>query len=164
MIVAVAKEYRALTVAGQRPFGLTDNGRWPGPGDVDLAAARAGDADWPAIEHLTEAPVVLAVFVELGLLAAMDAELDRHGVVAGASIYPFCRDILLSARVDGLGGVMTTFAVRREPEVRALFGAPDDYAVAAVIALGRPVHQPSRLTRRAVEDFATVDEFGGRPL
>lgn len=164
LIVAVAKEYRALTIAGQRPFGLTDRGRWPGPGDVDLAVALAGSADWPAIEHLTEAPVVLVVFTELGLLAAMDAELDRHGIVAGASIYPFCRDVLLSARVEGLGGVMTTFAVRREPEVRALLGAPDGYAVAAVIALGRPVRQPSRLTRRAVEEFATVDAFDGRAL
>jgi len=36
--------------------------------------------------------------------------------------------------------------------------------VAGVIFLGRPVHQPRRLTRRPVEEFATVDRFDGPRL
>jgi nitroreductase len=164
LTAAAAKEYLALTRAGQRPFGLTDRGRWPGPGDVDLAAARSSGAEWPAIEGLRQAPVLLAVLVELGQLAAMDAELDRHGLVAGASIYPFCRDLLLAARLEGLGGVLTTFAVRHEPQVLQLLAAPEGHALAAVVTLGRPVRQPSRLTRRPVDDFATVDRFDGPPL
>jgi nitroreductase len=164
LTASAAKEYLALMRAGQRPFGLTESGRWPGPGDVDLAAARAGDTDWPAIEGLRRAPVLLAVVVELGLLAALDAELDRHGLVAGASIYPFCRDLLLAARLEGLGGVLTTFAVRHEPQVLDLLGAPDGHALAAVVALGRPVRQRSKLTRRPVEEFATVDRFDGPAL
>jgi nitroreductase len=162
--VSSAKEYLALGRAGQRPFGLTEQGRWPGPGDVDLAAARAGDLDAPAFAALAHAPAVLAVLVELGKLAAMDAELDRHGLVPGASIYPFCWQILLAARLVGLGGVMTTFAVRREPEALALLGAPDGWAVASVIALGEPVRQPVRLRRDRIADFATVDTFTGPPL
>ena len=164
LIVASAKEYVALGRAGQRPFGLTEHGRWPGPGDVDLAAARAGELDVPEFAELAHAPAVLAVLVELRKLAAMDAELDRHGLVAGASIYPFCWQILLAARLVGLGGVMTTFAIRREPEALALLGAPDGWAVAAVIALGEPVHQPARLRRDRIADFATVDTFTGPPL
>lgn len=164
LIVATAKEYRALQRAGQRAFGLFDRGRWPGPGDVDLAYARAEPLDVTAFEQLSSAPALLVVLVELGKLAAMDAELDRHGVVAGASIYPFCRDILLAARLLGLGGVLTTFAVRREPQTLALLGAPDGWAVAAMIALGEPVHQPQRLRRRPVPEFATIDRFDGPPL
>jgi nitroreductase len=164
LVVEVAKEYLALRAAGQRPFGLTAGGRWPGPAGVDLDAARRAPLDWPAAQQLATAPVVLVVLVELGLLAAMDAELDRHGLVPGASIYPFCRDILLAARLEGLGGVLTTFAARREPDVLALLGVPDGYAVAAMLALGRPVHQPARLTRRAVADFTSVDRFDGPPL
>jgi nitroreductase len=164
LIVAVAKEYAALRAAGQRPFGLTDHGRWPGPGEVDLAAARAGPLDWPTAAALATAPVVLVVLVHLGSLAALDAELDRHGIVGGASIYPFCRDVLLAARLEGLGGVLTTFAARREPAVRALLGAPDDYGVAAVLTLGVPRHQPSQLRRRPVDEFASVDRFDGPPL
>jgi nitroreductase len=164
LIVSAAKEYITLREAGQRPFGLSDHGRWPGPGNVDLEAARAAPIDAPAFAALAHAPVVLAVLVELGKLAAMDAELDRHGVCAGASIYPFCRDVLLAARLEGLGGVLTTFAIRSEPEALAALGAPPGWALAAVMALGEPEHQPSRLSRREVDEFATIDAFTGRPL
>jgi len=163
-IVTAAKEYLTLRTAGQRPFGLTVHGRWPGPGPVDLAAARAADLDAPAFTGLAQAPAVLAVLVELGKLAAMDAELDRHGVVAGASIYPFCWQILLAARLEGLGGVLTTFAVRDEPTALAALGAPPGWALAAVIALGEPVHRPTRLRREPVAAFATVDGFAGPAL
>src|SRR4029077_1724058 len=124
LIVDVAKEYLALAQSGQRPFGLFANGRWPGPGGVDLAAARDRPLDAPGFEHLARAPALLAILVELGKLAAMDAELDRHGVVAGASSVPFCRDVLLAARLEGLGGVLTTFAVRQEPAALDVVGAP----------------------------------------
>lgn len=164
LIVASAKEYRALARAGVRPFGLWDHGRWPGPGDVDLDAARAGPLDVPEFARLAAAPALLAVLVELAKLAAMDAELDRHGIVGGASIYPFCHDILLAARLVGLGGVLTTLAVRREPDALAVLGAPEGWALAAVIALGQPVHQPTRLRRRPVEEFATIDRFHGPGL
>jgi len=97
LIVASAKEYLALAQSGARPFGLSEQGRWPGPGDVDLDAARDAPLDAPVFAALANAPALLAVLVHLPRLAAMDAELDRHGVVAGASIYPFCRDLLLSA-------------------------------------------------------------------
>ena len=39
-------------------------------------------------------------------------------VTGGASIYPFCWSILLSARARGLGGVMTTFLSRRRARRR----------------------------------------------
>jgi nitroreductase len=164
LIVASAKEYLALAQAGVRPFGLSDGGRWPGPGDIDLDEARNAPLAAPVFGALADAPALLAVLVHLPRLAAMDAELDRHGVVAGASIYPFCRDLLLAARLHGFGGVITTFAVRREPEALAALGAPDGWALAAVIALGEPVHQPTRLRRNPVEDFATVDSFTGPRL
>jgi hypothetical protein len=33
-----------------------------------------------------------------------------------------------------------------------------------VLALGRPVKQPTRLTREPVESFATVDRVAGAPF
>ena len=164
LLLSGANEYVALARSGQRPFGLTAHGRWPGAGDVDLVAARGGSDGAELFGGLVHAPAVLAVLVELPKLAALDVELDRHGFVAGASIYPFCWQILLAARLVGLGGVLTTFAVRREPEVLARLGAPEGWAVAAVLALGEPVHQPVRLRRERIADFATVDAFTGPPL
>jgi nitroreductase len=163
-IAAGAHEYVALSRAGQRPFGLTAAGRWPGPGDVELATDAVADPGMPAFAALADAPAVLAVLVELAKLAALDVELDRHGLVAGASIYPFCWQILLAARLVGLGGVLTTFAVRREPAVLELLGASTDWALAAVVALGEPVHQPERLRRHRIADFATIDTVAGSPL
>ena len=160
LMEGVAREYVALMRDGQRPFGLTAHGRWPGPGSVDLAAARA-ETGPSIVSPLRDAPVLLVVAVDTGLVAAMDAELDRHGIVAGASIYPFCQNVLLAARLVGLGGVITTFAVREEPAVRTLLALPATHAVAAVIALGRPEKQASRLTRNPVSAFATVDSFDG---
>ena len=51
--------------------------------------------------------------------------------------------------------------VRQEEAVKELLGAPDELALAAVLALGRPVKQPTRLTRAPVETFTTVDTVGG---
>jgi nitroreductase len=94
-------------------------------------------------------------------LAAVDRDADRYTFAGGASIYPFAWSILLAARDEGLGGVITTIAIREEPQVKALLGAPDPLALAAVIALGYPVRQPRRLRRQPVSSFATVDSIGG---
>jgi nitroreductase len=112
-------------------------------------------------ERLDEVPVLLVVLADLRALAAVDRGFDRYTMAGGASIYPFAWNVLLAARAEGLGGVMTTVAIRREPEVKALLGVPDELVVAGVIALGRPVAQPRRLRRRPVEEFATVDRFDG---
>jgi len=72
--------------------------------------------------------------------------------------------LLLAARAEGLGGVMTSVAVRREDDVRALFDIPDTVAVAALVVLGRPVTAPRKLKRAPVESFAWVDRYGGTPL
>ena len=163
LTMEVAKEYIAMNADGQRAFGLTERGRWPGPGTVDLEAAHR-DPIPAAFEGFAQAPALLVVVCETGLIAAMDAELDRHGIVAGASVYPFCWSVLLAARLEGLGGVMTTFAVRKEPQILDLLRVPQGHAIVAAIYLGYPQKQPTKLTRRAVDDFAFVDTFGGEQL
>jgi nitroreductase len=94
-------------------------------------------------------------------LAAVDRDFDRYTMAGGASIYPFAWSILLAARAEGLGGVLTTISIRRESEVKDLLRVPDHFAVAGVLALGHPVNQPHRLTRRPVPEFTTVDGFDG---
>ena len=104
------------------------------------------------------------MLADLTALAAVDRDLPRYTLVGGASIYPFVWSLLLAARTEGLGGVMTTMAVRREDEVRARFGIPDTVAVAALVVLGRPVDAPRRLKREPVESFTWVDRYMGAPL
>lgn len=147
-------EYAAQMAAGRRPFAADDTGRWPGAGDIDLDGAP--HAPNPLIDALATVPVVLVVTVDLGTLAAMDTDLDRVQFCAGASVYPFCWSILLAARAQGLGGVMTTFLVRQETDAKRLLGLGPREAVAAMICLGEPTHQNTKLTRKPVESFFRV--------
>jgi nitroreductase len=110
------------------------------------------------------AAVVLVVCVDLSVVAALDQDLDRIGVVSGASVYPFVWNVLLAARNEGYGGVLTTMAVAEEPRVKELLGIPDSYAVAAVVPLGRPERQATRLKRKPVSDFVTRERFDGESL
>ena len=144
-------EYAAQMAAGRRPFAADDSGRWAGPGDLDFN--ELPHAPNPLIASLATVPVLLIVTADLGALAAMDTDLDRVQFCAGASVYPFCWSVILAARAHGLGGVMTTFVVRREREVKELLGLGSREAVAAMLCLGVPTHQNTKLTRRPVESF-----------
>lgn len=128
----------------------------PGVSDEQIAAV-----DAPRAAQLLDAAVVLVVCVDLGVVAAFDQDLDRIGVVSGASVYPFVWNILLSARNEGYGGVLTTMAIAEEPRVKELLGIPDDYAIAAVVPLGKPVRQFTKLTRKPVSEIATRERFDG---
>ncbi len=156
-------DYLALTMAGLRPWAPTNDRAAEAaalPAATDLAA-QAAQGPGGFAEHLDEVPVLLALFVDLSALAAVDRDADRYTFAGGASVYPFAWNLLLAARNEGLGGVITTMAIRREDEIKTLLAAPERFALAAVIALGYPVVQPTRLSRASVESFTTVDTVDG---
>ena len=113
------------------------------------------------VEPIRRAPVVLVVSVDLGRVAAVDQFLDRVGVVSGASVYPLVWNILLGARAEGYGGNLTSMAIAQEPAVRDLLGLPADHAVAAVVPIGKPVKQLTKLRRQAIDEFVTIDQYDG---
>jgi nitroreductase len=115
-------------------------------------------------EALDLAPVLLLVVADLTALAAVDRDHDRYTFAGGASIYPFTWNLLLAARAEGLGGVITTMAIRREADMRRLFSLPETSAVAAVVVLGRPVSAARHLRRLPVEEFTWVDRYKGAPF
>ena len=116
------------------------------------------------VDNLVGAPVLLLVFLDLSVVASFDSAAERVGVISGGSIYPFVWNILLSARNEGLGGTLTTFVGGNEVELRQLLNVPDHYAFSAMIPLGKPVKQLTRLTRKPVESFAVLETFDGLPL
>ena len=159
-------EYLAMTAAGLTPWAdVTDrDAEARALAEAPAMAAQAAAGPGGFAEHLEDVPVLLVLLADLRRLATVDRDLDRLGLVGGASIYPFAWSLLLAAHAEGLGGVITTMTTRREPEVRALVGAPDHFAVAATIALGRPLRRSTRLRRDPVEQFTTLDSFDGSPL
>lgn len=158
LIEPTVRRYLAERQAGANPWN-TISPAGLAQAEIDAVPVPAGQ-----IERLVNAPLVLLVTVDLSVVASMDQHLPRVGVISGASIYPFVWNILLAARDEGLGGTLTTFVVGKEPEVKALFGIPESHAVAAMLPIGKPVRQLTRLRRRPVSTFATVDGFDGDAL
>ena len=60
--------------------------------------------------------------------------------------------------------MLTTAAVAEEPRVKELLGIPEDYAIAAVLPLGKPVRQITKLTRKPVAEVASRERFDGDPF
>jgi nitroreductase len=154
-------EYVTLTAGGLRPWAPVND---PAAEQAVLASTERPAMPEGFAERLHEVPVLLAVFVDLGAMAAVDRDFDRYSFAGGASVYPFVWNLLLAGRVEGLGGVITTMCIHEEPAVKALFDVPDRYALATVVALGYPIKAARRLTRAPVQSFVSVDSMEGAPF
>jgi nitroreductase len=153
-----AQRYFAQLAAGEGPWNPV------APTGVPRETIAATTVPDEFAAPFRRAAVVLVVTVDLTCVAATDQQLDRIGVVSGASVYPLVWNILLAARNEGYGGTLTTMAVPEEEQIRDLLGIPDTHAVAALVPLGKPRKQLSKLRRRPVEEFTTRDRFDGAPL
>lgn len=156
LIEPAYKRYLAEAGAGANPWNTI------APAQVSQADVDAVAMPPESIDRLIHAPVLLLVTVDLAVVAAMDQHLPRIGVIAGASIYPFVWNILLAARSEGLGGTLTTFLAAEEAQAKELFGIGENHALAAMLPIGKPVKQLTRLRRHPVTAFATVDTFDGK--
>jgi nitroreductase len=152
------KRYAAQAANGENPWNTID------PPRVDAATVARTAVPPHLTESIATAPVVLVVCVDLKVVASIDQDLERVGIVSGASIYPFAWNILLASRHEGFGGTITTLATAREADIQALLGIPAHVAVCALMPLGRPVRMLSRLTRKPVADFARRERWGGPPF
>lgn len=157
-------DYVAHLLSGLIPFSplASDDDRAAAVAQRTAAERHSTPDGFP--ETLDSVPVMLVICANLEVLAATDRDLGRYQIAGGASIYPFVWSLLLGARERGLGGVITTVATRREDDVRHALEIPTTWAVASVVALGFPTNRPTRLSRRPVESFTTVDRFAGDPL
>jgi nitroreductase len=154
-----ARVYLAQREAGENPWNAVI------PSGVDADSVGNSDAaPLPIFETLDKAPVVLIAVVDLRVVASTDKELDRIGVISGGSIYPLVWNILLGARNEGLGGVLTTIIASAEPAVRELLQLEPNEAVAALLPIGKPVKQLTKLRRNAVEDFVVRGTGDGKPF
>src|SRR5258706_5126981 len=75
-----AKRYAAQAANGESPWNTID------PPRVDAATIERTKPPARLMEPLAKAPVVLVLCVDLKVVASIDQELKRIGVVSGASI------------------------------------------------------------------------------
>lgn len=156
--IPAAKRYIAQRTNGESPWNPVH------PPQVSAEQIEATTNVGRLSSVYAEAPVLLVVCVDLGVVAATDQLLERIGVISGASIYPFVWNILLAARSEGYGGTLTTMPIAQEPELKALLEIPEEVAVAALIPFGKPVKQLTKLRRRPVEEFTHLERWSGGPL
>jgi nitroreductase len=149
-----ATRYLLEVQAGESPLNTIN------PSKISNADVAAAEPPHWLVAHIRQAPTLLVVTVDLSLVASMDKDLDRIGVISGASIYPLVWNILLAARNEGYGGTLTTWAVAEEPAIRQLLGIPGEWAIAAIIPMGKPVKQLTRLRRKPVEEILAENQWG----
>jgi nitroreductase len=153
-----ARRYIAQLMAGENPWNPVH------PSSVAPETMDNTDPPDSFITPLIQAPVVLVVSVDLEVVAALDQNLDRIGLVSGASVYPLVWNIVMAARNEGYGGNLTSMAVPQEAQVRQLLGLPDTHALAALVPLGKPTRQLTKLRRQTVEETVTHEHFDGAPF
>jgi nitroreductase len=153
-----ARRYAAQLASGESPWNPLH------PPKATAAEIAATEVPSQFTAPLLNAAVVLVACVDLEVVAAIDQNLARIGVISGASVYPLVWNILLAARNEGYGGTITTMAVAEEPRVRDLLGVPESYAVAAVLPIGKPRKQVTKLRRDSVAELATRERFDGEPF
>jgi nitroreductase len=152
------QRYVAQVQAGEAPWNTIHDTRLS---EDEIAQVNPPE---PFIRQILAAPVLLMVLIDLSVVASFDSQLDRVGVISGASVYPFVWNILLSARNEGYGGTLTTFIAGREGDAKELLGIPEHVAIAALIPLGKPVKQLTKLKRKPVSEIATLERWDGPPL
>ena len=123
-------------------------------------SARALDSGTYLANHLHVAPAIAVFCFNPGIMTITDAEQPRPSVVGGGSVYPAVQNLLLAARAEGLGCVLTTLLCMDEPAVRKLLALPDDWYTCAHIPLGYPVgkgHGP--IARRGLAQMVFGDRW-----
>ncbi len=124
-------------------------------------SARALAAGTYLSQHLHEAPVIVVFCFNPEMMAITDAQQPRPSVVGGGSVYPAVQNLLLAARAEGLGCVLTTLLCMDEPAVRSLLELPKDWYTCAHVPLGYPVgggHGP--IARRGLTSMVYEDSWG----
>ncbi len=131
------------------------------PKDVAERSMRTLKAGTYLAENLQHVPVICVFCFTMQGITVTDAGLDRPSVVGGGSIYPAVQNLLLAARNENLGCVLTTLLCVEEPAVKKVLNLPEDWYTAAAVPIGYPVgggHGP--ITRKPIDKMVFKDGFG----
>ncbi len=71
---------------------------------------------------------------------------------------------MLAARHEGYGGTITTIPIAEEPKLQELLGIPEHFAVSAIIPIGKPLWNLTKLKRKTVSSFAVLEHWDGKPF
>ncbi len=114
-----------------------------------------GAADF--FENVAAAPVLIIPCL-VGITSPVT---DGMSLLAGSSIYGAVQNMMLAARAQGLGTVLTTFNSFMEDTLRAEFHIPDNAIPTCVVPVGYPDGQRfGPTTRKPPEEVTFWDDWG----
>jgi nitroreductase len=118
------------------------------------------DASDDLARSLGRVPVhVLVLMPKISMIVTDDAgEMDVGPTYA--SVYPAVQNLILAARAQGLGTVLTTVYRIHEDELRSLLDIPDRYEIVALLPLGHPRGRWGLAPRRPAESLTSWNRFG----
>ena len=132
----------------------------------DEAAEKRHQRNYAAVDdlarNLAEVPAMVLVLVPRISMAVTDDEGTMNVGPVHASVYPAVQNLILAARSEGLGTVLTTLLRVYEDEAREVCGIPDRYEVAAMLPLGVPLGKWGVAHRRPAESLTSWNRFGNR--
>jgi nitroreductase len=130
----------------------------------DEAAERRHQRNWAATDHLARnlaaVPALVLVLVPRISMAIEDDEGTMDVGPIYASVYPAVQNLILAARNEGLGTVLTTVFRIYEDEVREVCAIPDRFEVVALLPLGVPTGKWGVASRRPAETLTSWNQFG----
>lgn len=142
----LGESFRSLWAAKRAADGY-DEGSGAAP---DTPKARMAATMQHFVDRFEATPVVV--------LACLRRHRAPHPT-EGASVYPACQNLLLAARALGYGGVLTMWHQLVEDDLRRLLGIPDEVAISATIALGRPEGSHGPVRRRPIEELVYEERW-----
>ncbi len=136
------------------------------PAFKDEAAQRLHERNWAASDHLAktlaQAPVMVLVLVPKITMEIADEQGTMDVGPVYASVYPAVQNLILAARNEGLGTVLTSVFRIYEDEVRDVCSIPDRFEVVALLPLGVPTGKWGRAHRRQAETLTSWNRFGDK--
>jgi nitroreductase len=155
----VAQEAKRLIGVGARRFWVAKreaDGYDSGSGaQADSPKARMARTMQRYVDTYESVPVLV--------LACYRRYRDVVSPIDGGSVYPACQNLLLAARALGFGGVMTSWQVAADAELRGLLHIPEEVAIMATVTLGRPEGHHGPVRRRPLSELVYGDRWGEAP-
>jgi nitroreductase len=147
---------REAIAAAIRERFRSGSGERPDPATIeDPTRRRMLSGAFALMDDFAAAPVLIVPCLVSGEGPA------PQGLLAGSSIYPSVQNLLLAARAEGLGTVMTTPQGSVVEALRQVLDLPPQATPVATIPLGYPDAQFGPVTRRPAAEFAHWDGWGG---
>jgi nitroreductase len=123
--------------------------------------------DWQA-EHYEEIPTIVVACAKLHIEAGIPSGLRLpappvYTNILYGSVLPAVQNLMLAARVRGLGAGLTVMPLWSTILARAALGLPATVTPLAVVPLGWPIGHYGPKARRPAGDAFHLDRYGNQP-